>query len=176
MENLVTQHLTSLISFLFVLVGILLIGGIWVTLETLRVKKMSKIFFLGKNAGNLEHTMHALLARAKTTEENLHELTVFCQKIHAFSQKSLYKTGFVRFNPFKDVGGNQSFAVAFLDSHGNGIVLSTLYTREGSRIFAKPVNELKEVPGYTLTEEEYLAIHKAHSSKPIIAHTHKPKR
>ncbi|NIT70429.1 DUF4446 family protein, partial [candidate division KSB1 bacterium] len=47
--------------------------------------------------------------------------------------------GTVRFNPFKGTGGGQSFAAAFLSEHGNGVVISTLYSRERVSVFAKPI-------------------------------------
>jgi hypothetical protein len=45
----------------------------------------------------------------------------------------------VRFNPFEDTGGNQSFAIALLDAHGDGVVISSLHARGSTRIYAKAV-------------------------------------
>ena len=47
----------------------------------------------------------------------------------------------MRFNPFKDVGGNQSFAVAIINEEGDGVVLSSLYSRERMSVFAKPITK-----------------------------------
>jgi len=58
----------------------------------------------------------------------------------------------LRFNPFQGVGGNQSFASAFLDEDGTGVVLSTLYSRERVSIFAKPI--IARTSEHDLTEEE----------------------
>jgi len=71
----------------------------------------------------------------------------------------LTKVGVVRFNPFQDTGGDQSFAFALLNAKGDGIVISSLHGREGTRIYAKPIKELKSE--YHLTEEEIKAIEKA---------------
>jgi hypothetical protein len=58
----------------------------------------------------------------------------------------------VRFNPFSDVGGNQSFAVAIVNKHGDGVVFSSLYSRERMSVFAKPIKA--GVSDIELTPEE----------------------
>jgi len=67
--------------------------------------------------------------------------------------------GVVRFNPFTAQGGNQSFAAAFLDEQGSGVVLSTLYARDRVGVYAKPVDNGSS--SFELTEEEKEAISKA---------------
>ena len=52
---------------------------------------------------------------------------------------SVQKVGFLRFNPFQDTGGDNSFALALLDRENNGVILSSFYTREGVRIYAKQI-------------------------------------
>jgi len=62
------------------------------------------------------------------------------------------KFGIVRFNPFSDVGGNQSFSIALLDANDNGIVITSLYDREKCRLFAKPIK--KGESKFPLSKEE----------------------
>ena len=50
------------------------------------------------------------------------------------------RVGLVRFNPFEDTGGNQSFALAMLDGNGDGYVVSSLHARAGTRLYAKSVS------------------------------------
>ncbi len=76
------------------------------------------------------------------------------------SEKYVQKVGIVRYNPYNDTGGDQSFAVALLDGKGDGIVLSSLHGRDTTRIFAKPVKDRKE-DSHPLSEEEKEAIQKA---------------
>jgi hypothetical protein len=71
----------------------------------------------------------------------------------------LQRIGLIRFNAFGDVGGAQSFAVAILDGAGNGLVLSSLYGRDDSRVYAKPVE--KGHSTYPLSQEEQQAIDEA---------------
>ena len=72
------------------------------------------------------------------------------------AKKGLQNIGVVRFNPFKDVGGDQSFAIALLDSLGNGLTISSLYSREGTRIYAKPIKD--STSPYQLSGEEKEAV------------------
>jgi hypothetical protein len=55
-------------------------------------------------------------------------------------QSALGRIGLVRFNPFEDTGGNQSFALAMLDGRGDGFVVSSLHARAGTRVYAKAIS------------------------------------
>ena len=78
-----------------------------------------------------------------------------------YREKFYYqKIGFLRFNPFERVGGDQSFIVALLDRENSGLILNFLYTREGIRVYAKRVKEGKSEE-YELSNEEKEAIKKA---------------
>ena len=65
----------------------------------------------------------------------------------------------VRYNAFKDVGSDLSFALALLDEQNNGIVLNGIYSRDMSNIYAKPIENGKST--YVVSEEEAQAIQKA---------------
>jgi hypothetical protein len=72
---------------------------------------------------------------------------------------ALQKVGVVRYNPFEDTGSNQSFALAMLDSSGNGFVLSSLHSRQQTRVFLKQVTSGKAETA--LSDEEAEAIRRA---------------
>jgi hypothetical protein len=73
--------------------------------------------------------------------------------------RAVQRVGVVRFNPFEDTGGNQSFALALLDSKGDGVVMSSLHTRQATRIYLKPIlNGRSET---ALSDEETEALRKA---------------
>jgi len=78
------------------------------------------------------------------------------------NKKNLKKRGMVRFNPFAEVGGDQSFSIALLDSHNNGFVITSHYARESNRVYAKPIE--KGISQYKLSEEEKKAIEEAVNS------------
>ncbi len=59
--------------------------------------------------------------------------------LEAASLRAFSRTGLVRYNPFEETGGNQSFALALLDANGDGWVLSSLHARSGTRVYAKAI-------------------------------------
>ena len=69
------------------------------------------------------------------------------------------RVGLVRYNPFEDTGGNQSFALAMLDANGDGWILSSLHARTGTRFYAKAVTGGRSELG--LSAEEQAAIKQA---------------
>jgi len=72
----------------------------------------------------------------------------------------IQRLGIVRFNPFSDTGGSQSFTVSLLDGQDNGVVMTSLYARTGNRWYIKNVRAGKGV-GVELSKEEQEAIHMA---------------
>ncbi len=97
----------------------------------------------------------------KEVEQYAKKMQIEMVKIGRKMQRSLQKTGFIRYNPFgkNDTGGNQSFSVALLDNDDNGFVISSMHAREGTRVYAKQVKDGKSTN--TLSAEEEEAIKKA---------------
>ena len=140
----------------FIFAGIaLLIGAVWMITTEKRLKR----FFLGKKAKDLEDTIVTLeneMAKLKKAQEiSEKEIAV----LHTKLKKSIRGLETIRFNPFPDQGSNQSFAIGMLDEEGDGVVISSLYSRERMSIFAKPVKKHKST--YELTDEEKEALAKA---------------
>jgi hypothetical protein len=77
---------------------------------------------------------------------------------------AIQRVGLVRFNPFEDTGGNQSFALALLDANDDGLVVSSLHARQGTRIYAKAVARGR--PEAALSDEEAEALRRATGSAP----------
>jgi hypothetical protein len=99
------------------------------------------------------------LSQFKKLKEDFEKFSEELEKLKKESKFSIQKIGIVRFNPFFEIGGNQSFSVALLDGNNNGFVITSLYTREGNRIYAKPI--VDEKSQYLLSKEEKEAIEKA---------------
>ncbi len=134
---------------LFVFVGIaIFIGAFWMFTTEKRLKK----FFLGKKGKDLEDTIdfleQTIIEIKKTTELQKREL----EDINAKLKKSVRGLKTIRFNPFPDQGGNQSFAIGMLNEEGDGVVISSLYSRDRMSVFAKPV--VKHKSEYELSDEE----------------------
>jgi hypothetical protein len=134
---------------------IILIGVVW----SITTEKRLKRFFLGKKAKDLEDTIILLedeISKLKVARETIEkDITV----INAKLRKSIRGLETIRFNPFPDQGSNQSFAIGMLNEDGDGVVISSLYSRERMSIFAKPVQNKKST--YELTAEEKEALEKA---------------
>lgn len=111
-----------------------------------------KRFFLGQNAASLETTMTDLVKTVQLVCRKQQDADTAIAEIRGLLQQSVKQIAVVRFNPFQDAGGDQSFSMALLDRDGNGAVLSSLYSREGVRVYAKPIAGGKST--YQLTTEE----------------------
>ena len=95
----------------------------------------------------------------KKLEKKVEALSEEIKNLKKDSKFSVQKTGLVRYNPFQDLGGDQSFSIALLDGNNNGVVITSLYAREGNRVFAKSIE--KGESKYSLSGEEIEAIKKA---------------
>ncbi|MDQ5976446.1 MAG: hypothetical protein QG664_359 [Patescibacteria group bacterium] len=124
------------------------------------------LFFSGKSAKTLETILIEQLGRTRELDREIQELFDALEKLRALSLKGLHKHAVLRFNPFKEVGSNQSFSVALLDGDDSGVVISSLHTREGTRVYAKPIQKGKDA-GFPFTEEEKSVILRAAAAKII---------
>lgn len=109
---------------------------------------------------DLKSILEQLLAGTQKESKRIDELVTSLAKVQKDSLYHLQKIGLIRFNPFAEAGGNQSFCLAILDDHDSGLVISSLHGREATRFYAKPVKAGKAV-GYTLSNEEKQAIKSA---------------
>jgi hypothetical protein len=146
-------------QILIIILCILSIWNIVIQAQFFFLRKRLKNLFAGSNAADLENIVLQQIKRSKKNEENLMELAGYTKEVENMAQKSIQKVGIIRFNPFKDTGGNQSFSIALLDSFDNGVIISTLFSREGTRVYAKPIDNGQST--YNLSDEEKEAIQKA---------------
>lgn len=103
--------------------------------------------------------LNELLAYVKQMENKIGEISDNLDFVRKMAEASIQKIGIVRYNPFKDMGGDQSFVVALLDANDNGFVISSLYLKEGNRVYTKPIKNGESE--YPLSEEEKQAVLKA---------------
>ncbi len=110
----------------------------------------------GTSGGNLEAMLNDHVARVGETAAHVQTVDQLAHRLEQEAYFSLQNLGMVRFNPFHDTGGDQSFAIALADGHGNGAVLSSLHGRGATRVYAKPLQTWEST--YSLTDEEKQAI------------------
>jgi hypothetical protein len=97
------------------------------------------------------------------SERNSKDIESISEKLNAEiaeNKKHIQRLGFKRYNPFTDTGGDQSFTAALLDDLGDGIMISSLHSRENTRLYAKKVAGGK-VSAQTLSTEEQEVIKQA---------------
>lgn len=113
----------------------------------------------GEEGASLEDVLGAHLEKVHGLGREVERLTVKTAKLEAAGLRAFQRVGLVRFNPFEETGGNQSFALALLDAEGDGWVLSSLHARSGTRVYAKAIRGGRS--DAALSEEETAAIRQA---------------
>ena len=159
------QILLYLLIFAIFLASLSLIFALISHFKLKQTQRNLEILFSGKGVDNLESILLTHTKEISNIDKEIQELFEISNQIHTLSQRSIHKVGIIRFNPFKDIGGDQSFALALLDGRDSGLVISSLHTREGTRIYSKPITKGASEK-YTLTEEEKSAIKSATTVKP----------
>ncbi len=142
-------------NYLYIVVAfgaVLLLLAAWLLVIELRLKKI----FRGKRGSDLEDALGLVGEELKKLDLSREEMEKYLTEVEKRLKKSVHNVGAVRFNPFEDAGSNQSFSIALLDENKDGVVVSSLYSRERTNIYAKPVKDGKSE--YPLTEEEEQAI------------------
>ena len=111
----------------------------------------------GDNKKGLKSVLEELLKDFTKEAARIDELTQELQKLQKENLYNIQKIGLVRFNPFSETGGNQSFSLALLNGEESGLVITSLHSREITRIYSKPIVKSK-ADGYELSTEEKQAI------------------
>jgi Na+-transporting methylmalonyl-CoA/oxaloacetate decarboxylase gamma subunit len=155
--------LLACLGVFFLLLVILVVWMIFLSRKFQKQEEKLNLFFAGKDAKSLESLLVEEKELIASVDGDVQELFDISNTLHQLGNRSLHKCAVRRFNPFSETGSNQSFAVALLDGKGSGVVLSSLHTREGTRVFAKPV-KLGVADGFPFTEEEKATIREAEQS------------
>lgn len=121
-----------------------------------RMRSRLRRILTDNGTAGLDEILDAQAKRVEQLLTRVDGLNALEQELEAASRLALQKVGMVRFNPFQDSGGDQSFAIALLDQGGSGIVLSSLHGRAETRIFAKQVVNGRST--HSLSDEEQQAI------------------
>lgn len=153
-----TQNLISLVIFSICLAMIIA----WLIYLTVIFRTLTKdkkeLLAKAKKAG-VESIIEEQLEKIRKNEEDIRSLEKRMKYLVGMTDISITRVGIVRYNPFHDTGGDQSFSVALLDDSQNGVIISSIFGREGSRVFAKEIKSGESA--HPLTEEEKLAMQKS---------------
>ena len=152
--QLIMENILILVLFLILLWLIILSYYLYQTICHYR-----KLTY-GINKDNLENILNAILDKLDISQDNIDVLKQQIQTLDKESIKHIQKIGILRFNPFTDTGGYQSFILSILNGENSGIVLTLLHSRGADRWYAKNVFKGKGID-YQLSEEELKAIKQA---------------
>ncbi|MEI7818529.1 MAG: DUF4446 family protein [bacterium] len=151
--------------------GLLVAIGVIIFLY-IKVQQIEKDFGLFFRSGDTPQSIMKVLnsyaEQEKSQNDRLKQLEVSHEKLEVIAEHAQTRIGFVRFNPFSDSGGDQSFCLATLDYKGNGWVVSSIHARTGSRVYAKQI--ILGHSSHNLSDEESTAVTKALKQNPYQHH------
>lgn len=173
MENLLQVLKTEdyLVISCIVNIILILVTMINVIMLTKMNKKYIKFMKQLGNGSNLDEMLRDYLRDVKEIKQDNSEIKAYYTKLDSDIASCIQKVGLVRYNAFRDVGSDLSFAIALLDGNDTGVVLNGLYGSESSNIYAKPIKG--GVSTYQLSEEEKYALEIAEQTKNFVAKNRK---
>ena len=152
----------ALLIWSLALTALLVVGVMWVFDLQGRLRKLQSRYesiYSGEEDDSVGAAVERLAARLTEMNARAERLVVRMEQIDKALVHAVQGIGFVRYSAFEDTGGDQSFSLALADGAGDGMVISALYGRDATRIYAKPVE------GWTcarpMTSEEVEALAKA---------------
>ena len=112
----------------------------------------------GADGRSLEAVLDAHLDKVFSVVRDVDELSARSAMLESSGRRAVQRVGLVRYNPFEETGGNQSFALAMTDANGDGVVISSLHARAGTRLYAKAVVAGRSDAALSAEEAEALRI------------------
>jgi archaellum component FlaC len=139
--------------------AIILLVLVWVISLEIKLKKL-----LGSKNGSLDDAIDAIRKDTENLKKHAEKTTEKLEVVDKKLKKTVSGNETVRFNPFRGdgSGSNQSFATALVNSEGDGVVISSIYSRDHLSVFSKPIKNLSSE--YELTAEEKTVLQKAKES------------
>lgn len=145
-----------------VLLVLILVWNIVLTVFLFRLNKKNDLFF-DDSSKNLRELVTRAITDNKSIGMRANKIEASIEEIADIIQGSYQKFGMVRYNPFRETGGDQSFSLALLDLRDNGVVITSIHGREVDRIYAKEIINGKSK--HNLSAEEIAAIKEATGAK-----------
>jgi hypothetical protein len=124
-----------------------------------RVLRQYRQLATGVEGQPLDELLQKILDRGAIESQALARLESDLKQLGHEVESHIQNVGLVRYNAFDDTGGDQSYALALLDDHGNGAIVNGLFHRTECRVYVKPVHDWKSI--YSMSDEESEAIRKA---------------
>jgi hypothetical protein len=141
-------------NIVYIILGVFVIISIVLTVIVIMMNNKLKRFLIGIDSEHIGDSLTDISSQLKNIDGFRKDLETYLTGVEKRLRKSVQSVQTVRFNPFKGTGGgsNQSFSTAFLNQEGDGVIISSLYSREHVSIFSKPIKSNSSE--YELSEEE----------------------
>lgn len=114
---------------------------------------------LSGDSGKASSRLELLEESRGETQASLQQLDRRIGDLEGLAASDLSRAGFIRYDAFAGSGAGLSYALALLNRQGDGVVLTSIYSRDDSRTFGKPVASFK--PTVQASAEELEAIERA---------------
>ena len=150
------SDLGPLVAVLTILTIVLLVIVVTLLRRTSRLSTRLDGITRGESGKSFEGVLEAHIDKVYAVARELDDVSARTKALESVMPTTFQRVGLVRYNPFEDTGGNQSFALAMLDAKGDGWILSSLHARQGTRFYAKAVKAGRSET--SLSEEEQAAI------------------
>ena len=152
------------VAVVALVLSLLALGGVvYMLARQQRLLGQYQHLMTGATGTRLEEILNDHIAEVRDTAAQTDAVDELAHRLEKDGSYHIQHVGMVRYNPFQDSGGDQSFSVALADAHGHGLVLSSLHARGSTRLYGKPLEDWDS--GYPLTDDEKQAIELAQASR-----------
>lgn len=146
---------TSVLIFLSIL-------AVWLLVVSLIIYRIFALFnklTKGVSETDLKKVLENVISKEEANEINIDKLEKRISWLEEDGKEHVQKIGLTRFNPFKELGGDHSFSLAILNAEDSGIIVTSLHTRDRTRVYMKEVKNAKS--NFELSDDEVKALNMA---------------
>lgn len=158
-HQFITAYLPHIILFLTGMLVVALLFFIHINIKLAKMSKRYKKLMAGMDGANIERLLMGHIDEVRQLVKKVDAMEQENKRINLMAKKSIQKVGIVRYNAFESVGSDLSYSIALLDAQNDGIILTSIFGRDESRCYAKPV--IGGASSYSLAEEEKNALSEA---------------
>ena len=129
----------GIVALILILFLILLIIQIRLMGKFKKLYRTYDRFMRGKDMESMEETVLAQFERIEALEKSNEEKDRQIESIFENLQHVYQKTGLVKYDAFREMSGKLSYALALLDKENNGVMINSMYSREGCYSYVKTI-------------------------------------
>lgn len=158
MVEIFTEYLEYIIIGTIFFVMLILIISLFIKLN--KMKNRIEKFMVSNDEFSIEKMITEYLAKVEKVENQNIDIENKLKELNDKMKLAITKVNLIRYNPFEDTGGDLCYALVLLDENNNGVILNSIYSREGSYNYAKPIIDGKSEK-HKLSDEEQAVLEQA---------------